>query len=105
MKFNPKQWGAVGLILALSTLLGCASPAAKIGDKQAADDVVITNKVIKEISGEATLRTAHIFVETSKGVVLLSGTVDSAAAENTATELARYIEGVTLVRDTMQVNR
>lgn len=103
MKFNLKRWGTVGLVLAMTTLLGCASPAAKVGDKQAADDVVITNKVIKVISGEATLNTAHIFVETSKGVVLLSGTVDSAAAENTATELARYVDGVTLVRDALQI--
>ncbi|MEQ1628893.1 MAG: BON domain-containing protein [Gallionella sp.] len=46
-----------------------------------------------------------MFVDTSKGVVLLSGTVDSVAAENTATELARYVDGVTLVRDAIQIKQ
>ncbi|MDH2918740.1 MAG: BON domain-containing protein [Sideroxydans sp.] len=103
MKFSPKQFVTVGLALALTTLLGCASTAAKEGNKQAADDAVITNKVIKALSSEATLKSAHIMVETSKGVVLLSGVVNSAAAENTATELARYVSGVTLVRDAIQI--
>jgi osmotically-inducible protein OsmY len=105
MKFTSKRFATAGLVLALTTLLGCASTAAKEGNKQAADDAVITNKVIKALSGEATLKAAHIMVETSKGVVLLSGTVNSAAAENTATELTRYIDGVTLVRDGIQVKQ
>lgn len=105
MRFNLKQWGTVGLVLVLTSLLGCASSAAKVGDHQAASDTVITGKVINALTGEATLKSAHIFVDTSKGVVLLSGTVDSVAAENTATELARYVDGVTLVRDAIQIKQ
>jgi osmotically-inducible protein OsmY len=80
-------------------MLGCTSTAAKHGAKEATADDIITSKVLKAISGEATLKSAEINVETSKGVVLLTGFVNSAAAENTATELARYVKGVTLVRD------
>ncbi len=105
MKFTPTRLATVGMVMALTTLFGCASPAAKEGNKQAAEDMAITGKVIQAITGEATLKSAHIFVETSKGVVLLSGTVNSAAAENTATELARYIDGVTLVRDGIQIKQ
>ncbi len=105
MKFPPKRWATLGMIMAVTTLFGCASPAAKEGNKQAADDAVITGKVIKAISGEATLKSARIVVETSKGVVLLSGVVNSAAAENTATELTRYIDGVTLVRDGLRIKQ
>lgn len=105
MKFTLKQCAAVGMVMALSTLFGCASPAAQEGNKQAVEDAVITRKVIKAISREATLKSSRIVVETSKGVVLLSGVVESAAAENTATELTRYIDGVTLVRDAIQIKQ
>ena len=84
-------------------MFGCASTASKQGAKDAKVDDVITNKVIKAINGEATLKSAQIKVDTSNGVVLLTGFVDSVAAENTATELARYIDGVTLVRDAIQI--
>ena len=91
------------LAMGLASLLGCTSTAAQQGTKEASADDVITGKVIKAINGEPTLKSAQIKVETSKGVVLLTGFVSSAAAENTATELARYIKGVTLVRDGIQV--
>lgn len=108
---NTKQVAAYGnkwfasfiIAMALTSVVGCASHAAKEGNKEASEDVIITNKVMKAIQGEPTLKSAEINVETSKGVVLLTGFVSSAAAENTATELARYIKGVTLVRDAIQV--
>lgn len=94
--------------LALTSMLGCASTAAqstaaKEGNKEATADAAITTKVIKAISAEPTLKSAQIDVNTYKGVVLLTGFVTSAAAENTATELARYVKGVTLVRDAIQI--
>jgi osmotically-inducible protein OsmY len=105
MKFTPARLATLGLVMALTILSGCASSAAKEGNKQAAEDAAITSKVLKALSGEATLKSALIVVETSKGVVLMSGTVDSAAAENTATELARYVKGVTLVRDGIRIKQ
>lgn len=91
------------LAMGMASMLGCASTASKQGAKEANADDVITGKVIKAINGEPTLKSAQIKVETSKGVVLLTGFVSSATDENTATELARYIKGVTLVRDALQV--
>lgn len=105
MKFTLNRCATVAMVMALGTLLGCASPAAKVGNKQAVEDAEITAKVSKAIAGEATLKSSSIAVETSKGVVLLSGVVHSAAAENTATELTRYIDGVTLVRDALQIKQ
>ena len=105
MKFSTgnKRFATFIFAVALTSMLGCASTAAKVGTKEASADDVITAKVIKAINGEPTLKSAEIKVETSKGVVLLTGFVSSAAAENTATELARYIKGVTLVRDGIQI--
>jgi len=98
-----KRFATFILAMGLASMLGCASTAAKQGAREATADQVITSKVIKAINGEPTLKSAVINVETSQGVVLLTGFVKSAAAENTATELARYIKGVTLVRDALQV--
>jgi osmotically-inducible protein OsmY len=98
-----KRYATIILAIGFASMLGCASTASKHGNKEASADDIITNKVIKAINGEATLKSAQIKVETSKGVVLLTGFVNSAAAENTATELARYIDGVTLVRDGIQI--
>ena len=101
MKFTTgyKRFATFIFAMALTSMLGCTSTAAKVGTKEATADDIITSKVLKAISGEPTLKSAEINVETSKGVVLLTGFVNSAAAENTATELARYVKGVTLVRD------
>lgn len=102
-----KQFATSILAIALTSILGCASTtpstAAKQGNREAAADANITSKVKAAILGEPSLKSAQIDVETSKGVVLLTGFVSSAAAENTATELARYIKGVTLVRDAIQI--
>lgn len=98
-----KPFVTIIFAIALTSVLGCASIAAKEGKKEASADDVITGKVIKAINGESTLKSAQIKVETSKGVVMLTGFVSTAADENTATELARYIKGVTLVRDGIQV--
>lgn len=105
MKFitGYKCFAAFISAIALTSVLGCSSTAAKEGSKEASADDIITSKVKKAIDGEPTLKSAQINVETSKGVVLLTGTVSSAAAENTATELARYVKGVTLVRDGIQI--
>lgn len=105
MKFTTayKRPAAFILAIALASILGCASTAAKDGSKEAADDAAITDKVIKAINAEPTLKSAQIGVETSKGVVLLTGFVSSPAAENTATELARNIDNVKLVRDAIRV--
>jgi osmotically-inducible protein OsmY len=105
MKFTTgyKRVATIILAIGFASLLGCASTASKQGNKQASSDDVITGKIIKAINGEATLKSARIKVDTSNGVVLLTGFTNSVADENTATELARYIDGVTLVRDGLQI--
>lgn len=98
-----KRYTTIILVIGLASMLGCASNASKQGAKEASADDIITSKVIKAINDEATLKSSQIKVETSNGVVLLTGFANSVAAENTATELARYIKGVTLVRDAIKI--
>jgi osmotically-inducible protein OsmY len=58
------------------------------------DDSEITTKVKAAIFAEPGLRTLQISVDTVKGVVTLSGSVDSRSTRNRAGELASAVTGV-----------
>ena len=95
----------VGFMLAaiFVTMLGCASTASKEGTGEYIDDTVITTKVKAAILNEPTLKSAEINVETFKGVVQLSGFVNSQADIATAASVARGIKGVTSVKNDMRL--
>jgi len=86
-----------------ATLLGCASTSKQESTGEYIDDSVITTRVKTAVFQEATLKSAEINVETYKGVVQLSGFVNSAADINKAVEIARGIKGVTSVKNDMRV--
>jgi hyperosmotically inducible protein len=58
------------------------------------DDSVITVKVKTALMSDPTTKGNEIAVTTQKGVVQLSGFVDSAADQERATTVARHVEGV-----------
>lgn len=92
------------LLITLTALfLGCASTAKQEGTGEYVDDTVITTKVKAAILGDASLKSAEINVETFKGVVQLSGFVNSQADINKAVELTRSIKGVKSVKNSMRL--
>lgn len=77
--------------------------ADKVGEKMgeqgtkagvAIDDTEITAKVKAAIFAEPGLKTLQISVDTVRGVVTLSGSVDSQPSSNRAKELASAVAGV-----------
>ena len=66
-------------------------------------DSVITTKVKADIFKEPELKSMAIHVETEKGVVMLSGFVDSKADADKAVAVAKNIEGVTGVKSAIKV--
>ncbi|MCK9296901.1 MAG: BON domain-containing protein [Desulfobulbaceae bacterium] len=90
-------------ILLVSSLLGCASTAKHEGTGEYVDDSVITSKVKAEIFQDDSLKSSEINVETFKGVVQLSGFVNSQADINRAVEVAGSVKGVTSVKNSMRV--
>jgi hyperosmotically inducible protein len=66
------------------------------GDKASAviDDAEITTKVKAAIFEEPGLKTLQISVDTVKGVVTLSGSVDSKQSSDKASSLASAVSGV-----------
>jgi c(7)-type cytochrome triheme protein len=65
------------------------------------DDAVITGKIKAAVLQEPSLKSAEINVETSKGIVQLTGFVRSRADINKAVEVAKRIEGVKSVKNDM----
>jgi len=91
------------LIITLVSLLGCASTAKKEGTGEYIDDSVITTKVKAEFVKDKSLKATEINVETFKGVVQLSGFVNSQADINKAIQVARSVKGVTSVKNDMRL--
>lgn len=89
--------------LAIATTLGCAATPKSESTGEYLDDTAITAKVKKDIFDEPTLKSAEINVETFKGVVQLSGFVSSQANVNTATSVAKSVNGVKSVKNDMRV--
>lgn len=69
----------------------------------AIDDTEITTKVKAAIFAEPGLKTLQISVDTIKGVVTLSGSVDSQASSNRTRELASAVAGVRDVENRLVV--
>src|SRR3990167_264889 len=87
------------LAVMLATVIGCASTPKKEGTGEYIDDSVITTKVKAAVLNEPSLKSSEINVETYKGVVQLSGFVNSEGDINKAVEVARGIKGVSSVRN------
>ena len=91
------------LIALMVFLLGCASTSKQEGTGEYFDDTVVTTKVKAAILNEPSLKSAEINVETFKGVVQLSGFVNSQADINKAVEVVRKVNGVKSVKNDMRV--
>ena len=87
----------------LATFLGCAATPQSASTGQFVDDSVITTKVKAAIFEEPSLKSLQITVETYKGVVQLSGFVDSAQNRNKAGDVAGRVAGVVSVKNDLTV--
>jgi osmotically-inducible protein OsmY len=90
------------IVIAVS-LSGCASGKKHESTGEFFDDAVLTTKVKASIIGDSRLKVLQIDVETYKGVVQLSGFVDTADAANRAVELSRRVKGVKMVNNSLIV--
>jgi len=88
------------------------SAADNVGDKLdaqtakagvAIDDAEITSKVKAAIFAEPGIKTLQVSVDTVRGVVTLSGSVDSQSLSNRARELAGAVAGVSDVENHLVV--
>lgn len=103
MKQFNKYFSAFFLSVLLLSFLGCASTPKQESTGEYIEDSVITTKVKAAIINEPTLKATEINVETFKGVVQLSGFVNSQADINKAVSVTRNVKGVVSVKNDMRL--
>src|SRR5476651_1041454 len=93
------------LFLALLGALagGCASTSTRDSTGQYVDDSVITTKVKSALLKDDAVKSFAVSVETVKGVVQLSGFVNTAVQKTDAGEDAMAVKGVTSVSNNLIV--
>jgi hyperosmotically inducible protein len=72
---------------------------------QAIDDGSVTASVKMKLIGDTTTKAHQINVETEKGVVQLTGFVNSASVKSRAGDIARSVEGVVDVRNDLEIRQ
>jgi hyperosmotically inducible periplasmic protein len=93
---------ALCLILVLG-LLGCAGSRTRASTGEYIDDSAISTKVKTALHADEDVSGFQVNVETFKGVVQLSGFVDTAAQAQKAEQIAHRVEGVQEVRNNITV--
>lgn len=98
-----KRFSTFFLTALLAFFVGCAATSKQEGTGEYIDDSVLTTKVKAAVFNEPSLKSTEINVETFKGVVQLSGFVNSPADINKAVDVARGVKGVKSVKNDMRV--
>ena len=102
-----KKWnrfvGYVVLVMFIAAFVACASTSKQESTGEYVDDSVITTKVKSLLAGDDFLKSFQIGVETYKGVVQLSGFVNSRQAVDKAIQISRSVKGVRSVKNDLIV--
>jgi len=91
------------VLMLIATFVACASTPKQEGTGEYIDDSVITTKVKSLLAADDFLKSFQISVESRKGIVQLSGFVNSQAAVDKAGEIVRSVKGVKSVRNDLIV--
>lgn len=83
--------------------IGATVAAGAAQAQQALNEGSLTAKIKSKMALDDTVRAAAIDVDTTGGVVTLSGTIRSEAERTRAVQLARETEGVTSVTDRLVI--
>jgi hyperosmotically inducible protein len=91
------------VLMLMATFVSCASTPKQESTGEYVDDSVITTKIKSLLAADDFLKSFKISVETRKGIVQLSGFVDSQNAVDKAGQIARGVGGVTSVKNDLTV--
>lgn len=90
-------------VLIATILTGCATAPKRESTGQYLDNSAITLKVKSQLLADPDVKSYPITVNTYKGVVQLSGFVDTYTQERKAVQIARSVPGVAGVDDALVV--
>lgn len=85
------------------SVAACAGSSTSESTGEYVDDSVISNKVRAQIVGNEALSIFDINVETFKGIVQLSGFVDTEQTKQLAGDVAASVDGVKEVQNNISV--
>ncbi len=96
-----RRWvvACLALIMLSAVFAACASTSKQSSTGEYVDDSVITTKVKSLLAADDFLKSFRIGVETYKGVVQLSGFVNSQAAVDKAVGIAKSVQGINSVKN------
>lgn len=100
---NKKAWALMAFAALWLGLAGCASTREHKSTGEYIDDAAITTKVKSEMIADKEVSAHEINVNTNRGIVHLTGTVQSRAEANKAASIARKVAGVRGVENNIEV--
>lgn len=103
MKKMKRLVGFFVILMFIAGFAACASMSKQESTGEYVDDSVITTKVKSLLADDNFLKSFQIGVETYKGIVQLSGFVNTQTAVDKAGEIARSVKGVKAVKNDLLV--
>ena len=91
------------LLMLIAIFAACAGTRTSESTGEYVDDSVITTKIKALLAEDDFLKSFQISVETFKGIVQLSGFVNSQQAVSKAGQIARSVQGVKSVKNDLIV--
>ncbi len=91
------------LLMLIATFVACASTPTRESTGEYVDDSVITTKIKALLLKDELLKSFHISVKTYRGIVQLSGSVDSRKTIDKAGQIASSVKGVKSVKNNLVV--
>jgi hypothetical protein len=98
----PKALGVVSCVLFMAVIIGCQSTTGKTAG-QTMSDASISTAVQAKLTRDRLGNFPRIDVDTERGVVNLSGIVETDAQRAQAARLAQQVEGVVKVNNNLQI--
>ena len=94
---------STGVLLLSGLSTGCSSTSTRDSTGEYIDDAVITTKVKSALLGDEAVKSFAISVETVKGVVQLSGFVNTPEQKSMAGNITSAVRGVKEVHNNLIV--
>jgi len=91
------------LVIGGALIAGSANAVGKADEKTPINDSYLTAKTKIALFADARVKGSEINVETTQGLVIIRGKVDSDAAKQAAEGIAKGIDGVKSVKNELQV--
>jgi len=91
------------LVIGGAVIAGSVTAADKTTEKTPINDTWLTAKTKIALAADGRVKGRQIDVETTQGVVLLRGKVDSDAAKHAAGDITKLLDGVKSVKNDLEV--